>query len=88
MKKRTIEVFTAGCPCCDETVRLVQSSVCPSCDLQVLDVRTDKVAQARARQYGIRRVPAVVVDGQLADCCRRDAVDAGTLRSLGVGVAA
>lgn len=85
MKKRTIEVFTAGCPCCDETVKLVQSIICPSCDLQVLDMRTDKVAQAKAKQYGVNRVPAVVVDGKLADCCQQGPVDANTLRSLGVG---
>ena len=87
MKKRTIEVFTAGCPCCDETVKLVQSLVCPSCDLQILDMRIDKAAQAKAKQYGVERVPAVAVDGKLADCCQVGAVDASTLRSLGVGVA-
>jgi len=85
MKKRTIEVFTAGCPCCDETVKLVQSLVCPSCDLQILDMRTDHAAQAKAKQYGVERVPAVTVNGKLADCCQAGPVDAGTLRSLGVG---
>ncbi|MGH2399793.1 MAG: thioredoxin family protein [bacterium] len=83
--KRTIEVFTAGCPCCDEAVQLVKSLVCESCDLQVLDMRSDKAAQTRAKEYGIRRVPAIVVNGQLADCCRAGAVDAVILRSLGVG---
>jgi len=87
MKRRTIEIFTAGCPACEEAVKLVQSIICPSCDLQVLDMRNDKAAQERAKQYGVRRVPAVVVDGRLADCCQQGAVDASTLRSLGVGVA-
>jgi glutaredoxin len=87
MKKRTIEVFTAGCPCCDDTVKLVQSLVCPSCDLSILDMRTDTAAQAKAKQYGIQRVPAVVVNGKLADCCQVGAVDANTLRTLGVGAA-
>jgi glutaredoxin len=85
MKKRTIEVFTAGCPCCDETVQLVQSIICPSCDLQVLDMRTDKAAQAKAKTYGVNRVPAVVINGKLADCCQQGPVDVNTLRSLGVG---
>lgn len=84
--KRTVEIFTAGCPVCDEAVRLVQSLACPSCDVQVLDLRTDPGAQAKAREYGVRRVPAVAVNGKLADCCRQDAVDAGTLRAAGVGV--
>ena len=87
MTKRTIEVFTAGCPCCEDTVKLVQSLVCPSCDLQILDMRSDKAAQAKAKQYGVKRVPAVVVDGRLADCCQQGPVDANTLRSLGVGSA-
>jgi len=51
-------------------------------------MRTDKAAQAKAKQYGIRRVPAVVVDGRLADCCRQDAVNPATLRAAGVGVTA
>lgn len=86
MKKRTIEVFTAGCPCCDETVQLVQTMICPSCDLKVLDMRSDKAAQAKAKQYGVKRVPAVAVNGTLADCCQVAPVDAAVLRSLGVGV--
>jgi len=85
MKKRTVEVFTAGCPCCDDAVKLVQSLVCPSCDLQILDMRGDKAAQTKAKQYGVKRVPAVVVNGKLADCCQIGGVDEKTLRSLGVG---
>ena len=88
MKKRTIEVFTAGCPCCDEAVQLVKSIVCVNCEVQVLDMRSDKAVQARAKQYGIHRVPAVVVDGKLANCCRSGAVDAATLRGFGVGSSA
>lgn len=85
MKKRTIEVFSAGCPCCDEAIKLVKNLTCESCDVQVLDMLSDKVAQARAKQYGVQRVPAVVVNGQLAECCREGAVDEASLRRLGVG---
>lgn len=84
-KKRTVEVFSAGCPCCDDAVKLVQSIACPSCDVQIHDMRNDAAAQAKAKQYGINRVPAVVVNGKLADCCQAGAVDEATLRSLGVG---
>ncbi len=86
MKKRTVEVFTAGCPLCDETVKLVQGMVCPSCDLRILDMRGDAKAQAKAKQYGVSRVPAVAIDGRLADCCRQDSVNATVLRALSVGV--
>ena len=85
MKKRTIEIFTAGCPYCDEAVQLVKDLTCESCDVQVLDMRSDKAVQARAKQYGVKRVPAIVVNGRLADCCQTGAVDAAALRALGVG---
>ena len=85
--KRTIEVFTAGCPCCEDAVKLVKSIACPSCEVRVLDMRTDKGAQAKAKQYGVKRVPAVAVDGKLADCCQVGEVSADTLRAVGVGVA-
>jgi glutaredoxin len=84
MAKRTVEFFTAGCPVCDEALETVRGAVCESCDLQVHDMRTEP-AQAKARQYGVKRVPAVVVNGQLADCCQQGAVDVGTLQRLGVG---
>jgi hypothetical protein len=85
MKKRTIEVFSAGCPCCDEAIRLVRDMACPSCDVRVLDMRTDPAAQARARALGVARVPAVAVDGVVAGCCASGGVDAATLRGMGVG---
>ena len=87
MAKRMIEVFTAGCPCCDEAVRQVREAACPSCDVRIQDMRSDKAAQARAKQYGIMRVPAVVINGKLADCCATGAVNLTTLRGLGLGVA-
>lgn len=91
MSKRKIEVFTAGCPCCDDAVKLVQDTACPSCEVVVYDLREGcgtNECRDKARGYGIKAVPAVVVDGVLADCCRGGGVDAGSLRALGVGVAA
>jgi len=84
---RTIEVFTAGCPCCDEVVKAVQAAACPSCVVLVQDMQADQAAQAKARQYGLARVPAVVVDGRVADCCTGGPVDLERLRALGLGVA-
>jgi glutaredoxin 3 len=87
MAKRVIEVFAAGCPCCDEAVEQVREAACPSCDVQILDMRGDKAAQRKAKQYGITRVPAVVINGKLADCCVAGAVNLTTLRGLGLGAA-
>jgi hypothetical protein len=86
MSKRTIEVFTAGCACCDEAVQAVRDASCSSCDVRILDMKDPKVA-ARAKQLGIHRVPAVVINGHLADCCATGAVDVDVLRSMGLGVA-
>lgn len=83
-EKRNIEVFSAGCPACEDTIELVNSIACSSCEVTVLDMRDPKVA-ARAKQLGIRSVPAVVIDGELAGCCAGRGVDAGTLRAAGVG---
>jgi len=81
---RKIEVFTAGCPCCDEAVTAVKAAACPSCDVQVRDMKDPSVA-ADAKRYGINRVPAVVIDGKLADCCTAGAINIDTLRSMGLG---
>jgi glutaredoxin 3 len=83
--KRTIEVFSAGCPVCDAAVKAVNDAACPSCDVQVLDMQTDSAAQAKAKQYGIQRVPAVVIDGKLAECCADGGIDVAMLRQLGLG---
>jgi predicted DsbA family dithiol-disulfide isomerase len=39
----------------------------------------------RARSLGIRSVPAVVIDGKLADCCSGRGVDVQVLRAAGLG---
>jgi glutaredoxin 3 len=83
--KRKIEIFSAGCACCDETVKAVKQIACPSCEVEVLDMRRGEIAE-RAKQYGIASVPAVVIDGQFAGCCAGRGVDEATLRSAGLGV--
>ncbi len=82
--KRRIEVFSAGCAICDETVELVNRLACPSCEVTILDIR-DANAAARAKGLGIRSVPAVVIDRQLADCCAGRGPDETMLRAAGLG---
>ena len=82
--KRTIEIFSAGCPVCDETIAQVKAESCASCDVQVLDMRDPETA-ARAKDLGIRSVPAVVIDGKLAGCCAGRGVDLVVLRKAGLG---
>jgi len=81
---RTVEIFSAGCPMCDETVALVKQLACPSCDVTVLDMHNPEVAR-RAKSLGIRTLPAVVINGTLAACCAGRGVDEATLRVAGLG---
>lgn len=85
--KRKIEVFSAGCGVCHETIELVNSIACPSCEVTVLDMK-DKEVSSRSKTLDIRSVPAVVVDGKLVDCCAGRGVDEKRLRAAGLGSAA
>jgi hypothetical protein len=87
MAKRMVEIFTAGCACCDETVQMVRSIACQSCDVQVRDMKDPEVAR-RARELGVRSVPAVAVDGKLAGCCAGRGPTEEALRAAGIGQAA
>ena len=82
--KRKIEVFSAGCPACEETIALVNRVTCPSCEVSVLEMKDPGVA-SRAKSLGIRSVPAVVIDGKLADCCAGRGPDEAVLRAAGLG---
>jgi len=81
---RKIEVFSAGCAVCEDTVILINKIACPSCEVEILDMHKPDVAK-KAKQYGVRSVPAVVVDGKLADCCAGRGPDEGQLRAAGIG---
>jgi glutaredoxin len=82
--KRQIEIFSAGCPACKETIDLVNRMACASCEISVLDMN-DKEVTTRATELGIRSVPAVAVNGKLAECCANRGVDESTLRAAGIG---
>ena len=82
--KRKIEVFSAGCPICNETLKVIQETACPSCEVIELNMK-DRPVAARAKTLGIRSVPGVVIDGTLADCCAGHGPDINTLRSAGLG---
>lgn len=85
---RRVEVFTAGCPLCEEAVGLVRSLACQSCEVRVYDLRegcATNECREKAKRYGITAVPAVAVNGVLLDCCRREPITADRLRSAGIG---
>ena len=82
--KRNIEVFSAGCPLCEEAVEMVKRISCQSCEISVLDMKDSAVAE-RAKIIGVRSVPAGVIDGKLADCCGGRGPDENTLKASGIG---
>lgn len=82
--KRKIEVFSAGCSVCQEAIEQIKQLTCSSCEVQVLDMQ-DPAVIARAKTLGIRSLPAVAVDGQLADCCTGRELDENKLRAAGIG---
>jgi len=84
--KRKIEVFSAGCPACEDTIQLVNRIACPSCDVSVLDMNEPAVAK-RAKSLGVRSVPAVAINGTLADCCAGRGPEKAVMRAAGIGQA-
>ncbi len=82
--KRQIEVFSAGCAVCEEAIAKVNEIACPSCEVTVLEMTYTAVAE-RAKGLGIQSVPAVAIDGMLADCCQGRDIDEDTLRAAGLG---
>jgi glutaredoxin len=82
--KQRVEVFSAGCALCEETVATVRRIACRSCEVEVLDMRDAAVA-ARAKSLGVRTVPAVVIDGRPASCCTGSGPEEAALRASGIG---
>jgi len=87
-QKRKIEVFTAGCPVCEETVKQVKEVACSSCEVIVYDLNKGcetNECRDKAKEYGIKSVPAVAIDGKLPSCCTNDGVDIEALKAAGLG---
>lgn len=84
MSKRKIEIFSAGCPLCKETEEMVKKLSCSSCEVSVVDMH-DLLGASRARDLGVLSVPAVAVNGKLADCCAGRGPDESVLAAAGIG---
>ena len=87
MTKRLVEVFIAGCPLCDDTVKLVRELACSNCEVKIYDLHQESTAEKEKRtQYGIHCVPAVAVNGKLAECCAsQQPVSRQMLINAGIG---
>ena len=83
MERRKVEVFTAGCPVCEPLVRTVKFIACPDCDVSVHNIH-EKGAE-KALQYGVKVLPAVVIDGSPVNCCGYPGLTENDLRGAGLG---
>lgn len=82
--KRQIEIFSAGCPVCDDVIAQVKEAACPSCEVTVFDMNDTGIAK-RAESLGVQSVPAVAIDGKLADCCSGRGPYLEVLKAAGLG---
>ena len=83
-QKRVVEIYSAGCSVCLELIDLVNRIACSDCEVTVRDMK-DLAVSDHAKQLGIRSVPAIVIDGKIADCCKSEEKTEAILRSLGIG---
>lgn len=79
MARKQIEIFTAGCPACDEAVVRVRQLAGGMHDISIRDMHQPAVAAA-ARRHGVKSLPAIVIDGRLADCCAGRGPEEAVLR--------
>ncbi|PYV56351.1 MAG: hypothetical protein DMG97_08140 [Acidobacteria bacterium] len=68
MARKQIEVFSAGCSACKETIEMVKRLAGSLHQVVVHDMQKSDVA-SKAKGYGVHSVPAVAIDGKLASCC-------------------
>lgn len=77
--RRRVEIFSAGCRTCQRTIEQLREQIDPRHEIVIHDMNNDKAAADKADAFGIRTVPAIVVDGFLLSCCKNTGP---TLREL------
>lgn len=90
MSKRIVALFVAGCPLCEEVRDRVAKLACDACEIVVHDLAAgceSGECLSKAQAYGVTKVPAIAVNGRLAECCAGSVLDDERLRELGIGAA-
>ena len=67
---------------------LPQELACGRCEVTTYDLVKqceDKTCLDKIAEYGIKKVPAVVVSGELLDCCKDSAITEAKLVEAGIG---
>tara|TARA_R110000765_G_scaffold405321_1_gene501842 strand:+ start:221 stop:490 length:270 start_codon:yes stop_codon:yes gene_type:complete len=86
--KRQIEIFTAGCPVCEPVVQLVKETAGKDCEITLHNLSEQcesKICISKMKEYGIKRVPAIAVNGKLLDCCKNIEITKDDLVNAGIG---
>ena len=86
--KRQIEIFTAGCPVCEPVVQLVKETAGKDCEITLHNLSEQcesKICISKMKEYGVKRVPAIAVNGKLLDCCTNIAIAKDALTNAGIG---
>jgi|TARA_B100001778_G_C18605110_1_gene639344 glutaredoxin 3 len=78
-KMKKVEVFSAGCSACEGVISEV-NDISGSKEVVVLDMKDPSVS-SRAKSLGIESVPAILVDGKLAECCAGRGVNLKTIQA-------
>ena len=73
-----IEIFSAGCKVCSDTIDTVKKLAGSEHEVVVHDMQLKETAD-RAAEHGVRSVPAVLIDGKLAGCCVNTGIDENIL---------
>jgi len=64
--KHKVEVFTAECPLCVETLKTVREAT-KDCGCEVVEYTCKGLECCEpAQRYGIKAMPSIVVDGKIA----------------------
>lgn len=64
--KHHVEIFSADCPLCKETIHIVKNAeCCKHSEITIHTCKGDTCCQP-AKDYKIRTVPSIVIDGHLA----------------------
>ena len=73
---------------CQEALEQVKAVACPSCEVVVYDLNKGcetNECREKAKEYGIKSIPAVVIEGKLADCCSGKGVNIEVLKKADLG---
>ena len=86
--KRQIEIFTAGCPVCEPVVHLVRETACENCEITIHNLSEQcesKICVRKMEEYGVKRLPAIAVNGKLIGCCKNVDITRQDLINAGIG---